>query len=176
MKCGAQLHRGFKSPRLRVWPRSWTGAFCVPAEGAACRPGCPPRPRCGQVHPGIPPRWNDERMAASDTVDETPGSTQAWSPRLALLVAATFFMEFLDGTVLTPAIPNIADDFRVPAADVNITMTAYLLTVAMGIPLSGWLAERFGARRVFCLAIAIFTLASLACSLSQDLTALTLSR
>ena len=115
-------------------------------------------------------------MAVRDTVGETPGSTQAWSPRLALLVAATFFMEFLDGTVLTTAIPNIADDFKVPAADVSITMTAYLLTAAMGIPVSGWLAERFGARRVFCLAIAMFTLASLACSLSQDLTALTLSR
>jgi len=121
-------------------------------------------------------RWNDLRMAVRDTVGETPGSTQAWSPRLALLVAATFFMEFLDGTVLTTAIPNIADDFKVPAADVSITMTAYLLTAAMGIPVSGWLAERFGARRVFCLAIAMFTLASLACSLSQDLTALTLSR
>jgi EmrB/QacA subfamily drug resistance transporter len=115
-------------------------------------------------------------MAASNTVDSAPGTIQAWSPRLALLVAATFFMEFLDGTVLTTAIPNIAADFQVPAADVNITMTAYLLTVAMGIPFSGWLAERLGARRVFCLAIAIFTLASLACSLSQDLTLLTLSR
>lgn len=115
-------------------------------------------------------------MAASNTVDSEPGTAQAWSPRLALLVAATFFMEFLDGTVLTTAIPNIAADFQVPAADVNITMTAYLLTVAMGIPFSGWLAERLGARRVFCLAIAIFTLASLACSLSQDLTLLTLSR
>ena len=115
-------------------------------------------------------------MAASNTVDEAHGAVQAWSPRLALLVAATFFMEFLDGTVLTTAIPAIAADFRVPAADVNITMTAYLLTVAMGIPLSGWLAERFGARRIFGLAIAIFTAASLACSLSQDLVALTLSR
>ncbi|WP_455836755.1 MFS transporter [Pseudarthrobacter siccitolerans] len=115
-------------------------------------------------------------MAASNTADEASGTTHAWSPRLALLVAATFFMEFLDGTVLTTAIPNIAADFQVPAADVNITMTAYLLTVAMGIPLSGWLAERVGARRVFCLAIAIFTVASLACSLSADLTALTLSR
>jgi EmrB/QacA subfamily drug resistance transporter len=115
-------------------------------------------------------------MAASNAVDEAPGTTQAWSPRLALLVAATFFMEFLDGTVLTTAIPNIAEDFRVPAPNVNITMTAYLLTVAMGIPLSGWLAERFGARRIFCLAIAVFTVASLACSLSQDLTTLTLSR
>ena len=85
-------------------------------------------------------------------------------------------MEFLDGTVLTTAIPSIAADFSVPSADVSITMTAYLLTVAMGIPLSGWLAERFGARRVFCLAIATFTVASLLCALSQDLTMLTLSR
>jgi EmrB/QacA subfamily drug resistance transporter len=100
----------------------------------------------------------------------------SWSPRLALLVAATFFMEFLDGTVLTTAIPSIAADFSVPAADISITMTAYLMTVAMGIPLSSWLAERIGARRVFCLAIAIFTAASLLCALSQDLAMLTLSR
>ncbi|WP_347109767.1 MFS transporter [Paenarthrobacter sp. S56] len=99
-----------------------------------------------------------------------------WQPKLALLVAATFFMEFLDGTVLTTAIPSIASDFRVPAADVNITMTAYLVTVAMGIPLSSWLAERVGARKVFCLAIAVFTVASLLCAVSQDLTMLTLSR
>lgn len=115
-------------------------------------------------------------MAASNPVGTNPESSQVWNPRLALLVAATFFMEFLDGTVLTTAIPSIAGDFRVPAADVNITMTAYLMTVAMGIPLSGWLAERLGARRVFCLAIAIFTAASLGCALSQDLTMLTLSR
>ncbi len=112
------------------------------------------------------------------TTPRGPGSTPSdgWSPRLALLVAATFFMEFLDGTVLTTAIPSIAADFSVPSADVNITMTAYLMTVAMGIPLSAWLAERVGARRVFCLAIATFTVASLLCALSQDLTMLTLSR
>jgi EmrB/QacA subfamily drug resistance transporter len=115
-------------------------------------------------------------MAASNPVDTNTSDSQVWNPRLALLVAATFFMEFLDGTVLTTAIPSIAGDFGVPAADVNITMTAYLMTVAMGIPLSGWLAERLGARRVFCLAIAIFTAASLGCALSQDLTMLTLSR
>ncbi|UKA55083.1 MFS transporter [Arthrobacter sp. FW305-BF8] len=103
-------------------------------------------------------------------------ASEAWSPRLALLVAATFFMEFLDGTVLTTAIPSIAGDFGVPSASVNITMTAYLMTVAMGIPLSGWLAERLGARRIFCLAIAVFTLASLLCAASQDLTMLTVSR
>jgi EmrB/QacA subfamily drug resistance transporter len=107
---------------------------------------------------------------------DKPSATQAWSPRLALLVAATFFMEFLDGTVLTTAIPSIAGDFGVPSASVNITMTAYLMTVAMGIPLSGWLAERLGARRIFCLAIAVFTVASLLCAASQDLTVLTVSR
>lgn len=115
-------------------------------------------------------------MAASNGADRGTGTSQVWHPRLALLVAATLFMEFLDGTILTTAIPSIAGDFRVAAADVNITMTAYLMTVAMGIPLSGWLAERVGARRVFCVAIALFTIASLACALSPDLTALTLSR
>lgn len=100
----------------------------------------------------------------------------SWSPRLALLVAATFFMEFLDGTVLVTAIPSIATDFAVAPTDVNVTMTAYLMTVAMGIPISGWLAERLGARNVFCVAIATFTAASLLCALSQDLTMLTLSR
>ncbi|MGP0224906.1 MFS transporter [Paenarthrobacter sp. NCHU4564] len=112
----------------------------------------------------------------SSSTDVTAGQEGTWQPRLALLVAATFFMEFLDGTVLTTAIPSIASDFNVAAADVNITMTAYLVTVAMGIPLSSWLAERMGARTVFCAAIAVFTVASLLCALSQDLTMLTLSR
>lgn len=109
--------------------------------------------------------------AAPDAASESK-----WQPRLALLVAATFFMEFLDATVLTTAIPSIAADFKVASADVNITMTAYLVTVAMGIPLSSWLAERFGARRIFCMAIAVFTVASVLCAASQDLTILTMSR
>ncbi|MCA4134453.1 MFS transporter [Arthrobacter sp. M4] len=108
--------------------------------------------------------------------NEAETASGTWQPRLALLVAATFFMEFLDGTVLTTAIPSIAADFAVASADVNITMTAYLMTVAMGIPLSSWLAQRLGARTVFCLAIAIFTLASLACALSWSLPVLTISR
>ena len=108
--------------------------------------------------------------------DVEAATETSWRPRLALLVAATFFMEFLDGTILTTAIPSIAADFRAAPADINITMTAYLVTVAMGIPLSSWLAERFGARRIFCLAISVFTIASLLCAVSTDLTMLTLSR
>lgn len=115
-------------------------------------------------------------MSASNPPAAVPNVGQAWNPRLALLVAAAFFMEFLDGTILATAIPSISAEFGVAPADVNITMTAYLLTVAVGIPISGWLAERFGARRVFCTALAVFTLASLACALSPDLATLTLSR
>lgn len=85
-------------------------------------------------------------------------------------------MEFLDGTALATALPAISRDFGVAPADVNVAMTAYLLTVAMGIPFSSWLAERFGPRRVFVSAIALFTLASLACALSPGLAWLTAFR
>jgi len=115
-------------------------------------------------------------MSTKPNTDVESANETSWRPRLALLVAATFFMEFLDGTILTTAIPSIASDFRVAPADINITMTAYLVTVAMGIPLSSWLAERFGARRIFCLAISVFTIASLLCAVSTDLTMLTVSR
>ncbi len=95
---------------------------------------------------------------------------------LALLVAATFFLEFLDGTALATALPAIARDSQVSAAYANVAMTAYLLAVAMGIPASSWLAGRFGFRRIFCLAIAVFTVASLLCALSPSLWALTAFR
>ncbi|WP_245827827.1 MFS transporter [Sinomonas mesophila] len=100
----------------------------------------------------------------------------AWNPRLALLVAATFFMEFLDGTALTTALPAIGADFAVAAADANVAITAYLVTVAMGIPFGSWLADRFGPRSVFTGAIGLFTIASLLCALSPSLGALTAFR
>ena len=68
---------------------------------------------------------------------------------LALLVAGAFFMEILDGTVIAPAAPHIAADFGVPAVAINVAITAYVLTLAVLIPISGWLADRFGARRIF---------------------------
>ena len=96
--------------------------------------------------------------------------------RLALLVAAAFFMEILDGTVIAPAAPHIAADFGIAAVGVNVAITAYVLTLAVLIPISGWLADRFGARRVFVTAIALFTVASAGCALAQDLTMLTATR
>ncbi|MBL0705611.1 MFS transporter [Sinomonas sp. JC656] len=85
-------------------------------------------------------------------------------------------MEFLDGTALATALPAIGSDFGVAPADANVAMTAYLITVAMGIPVSSWLAERLGPRPVFMAAIIVFTVASLACALSPGLALLTAFR
>ncbi|THG30258.1 MFS transporter [Naasia lichenicola] len=78
-------------------------------------------------------------------------------------------MENLDGTIVTTAAPAIGEDLGVDSASVGVTVTAFLLTVAVIIPASGWLSERFGVRRIFTLAIAIFTIASLLCALSTSL-------
>jgi MFS family permease len=88
---------------------------------------------------------------------------------IALLVAGCFFMEMLDGTIVVTASPQIGRSLRAPAAEVGLVVTAYLLTLAAAIPLSGWLTRRFGNRRVFLIAIALFTLASVGCASSVNL-------
>ena len=85
------------------------------------------------------------------------------------LVAATFFMENLDGTIIATSLPSMAKDFGSSEIDVASGMTSYLLTLAVLIPVSGWFSDRFGARRIFTLAIAIFTAASILCGLSDSL-------
>ncbi|MCZ7834968.1 MFS transporter [Atlantibacter hermannii] len=99
---------------------------------------------------------------------EASPSQRGLSPT-ALLVAGAFFMEFLDGTVIATALPEMARTFGVEAVDLNIGISAYLLTLAVFIPASGWIADRFGARSVFTLALAIFTLSSVFCGMAQSL-------
>ena len=96
----------------------------------------------------------------------SPAVNSKW---IALLVAGAFFMENLDGTVITTAVPEIARSFGVAPLALNIGVSAYLLTLGVLIPISGWVAERFGARRVFAAALAIFTLASVLCGLADSL-------
>src|SRR3954471_8785630 len=95
---------------------------------------------------------------------------------LALLVAGAMFMGIMDGTVIAPAAPHIGDSFGVPAVAVNVAITAYVLSVAVLIPISGWLADRFGARRIFTAAIAVFTLASIGCAAAPSLPLLVAAR
>ncbi|TQL55711.1 MFS transporter [Subtercola boreus] len=98
------------------------------------------------------------------------------SRNLALLVAGTFFMENLDGTIVTTAAPAIGSSLGVSPSAVGVTITAYLLTLAVLVPISGWITRRFGARRVFVLAIVVFTVGSILCALSADLLQLTAFR
>jgi EmrB/QacA subfamily drug resistance transporter len=124
---------------------------------------------------GVPPDAPARRV---DTAGVTDGVGEPAGLRrgLALLVAGAFFMEILDGTVIAPAAPLIAEDLGIRPVDVNIAISGYLVTVAVLIPISGWAADRFGIRRVFVAAIAVFTLASAACALAPNLAVLTSTR
>jgi EmrB/QacA subfamily drug resistance transporter len=88
---------------------------------------------------------------------------------VALIVAGAFFMEQLDGTVISTALPQMAHSFGDDPVRLSIGMTAYLLTLAVFIPISGWVADRYGTRSVFGGAIVVFTLASVLCGLSANL-------
>jgi EmrB/QacA subfamily drug resistance transporter len=98
-------------------------------------------------------------------------------PRLiAGIVASAFFMEMLDSAIINTSLPQMADSFQVRPLDLSIGITIYLMSAATFVPLSGWLADRFGSRVVFMWAIGIFTLSSLACGLVSDLAQFTVAR
>lgn len=91
------------------------------------------------------------------------------SRAIALTVAAAFFMEVLDSTIITTALPAIAAGFGSTPLAASVGVTAYLVAMAVFIPAAGWIGERFGARRSFVAAIGLFTLASLLCGLAPSL-------
>lgn len=95
---------------------------------------------------------------------------------LPYLVAATFFMEYLDTTVIATALPQMAKSFGVGPNALSLGMTAYMLALAVFIPISGWIADRFGSRTVFGSAIAVFTIASVLCGLSDSAGTFTAAR
>ncbi|MFZ5792359.1 MAG: DHA2 family efflux MFS transporter permease subunit [Pseudomonadota bacterium] len=86
-----------------------------------------------------------------------------------LIVACALFMENLDSTVVSTALPSIARAFGENPVHLNLAISAYLLSLAVFIPVSGWVADRYGARRVFRVAILIFTGASILCGFSNSL-------
>jgi EmrB/QacA subfamily drug resistance transporter len=88
---------------------------------------------------------------------------------LPLIVACALFMENLDSTVLSTALPAIAKDFGESPIHLKLALTSYLLALAVFIPASGWFADRFGARLVFRLAIIVFVAGSIWCGLSHSI-------
>ena len=91
---------------------------------------------------------------------------------LPWIVAIAFFMQTLDGTILNTALPAMAADLGENPLRMQSVVIAYMLTVALLIPASGWIADRFGTRRIFFGAIALFSLGSLLCALSESLSML----
>ncbi len=90
----------------------------------------------------------------------------------ALIIATALFMENMDGTVISTSLPAIALDLHQDPIVLKLALTSYMLTLAVFIPASGWVADRFGARTVFCSAIVVFTLGSILCGASTSLATL----
>ncbi len=101
--------------------------------------------------------------ATSHPPDDTIKRLLPW------LVAVAFFMQSLDTTILNTAVPAIAQAMDVTPLNVKSVLASYTLSLAVFIPVSGWLADRFGTRRVFAAAIALFTVGSVLCGLSTSI-------
>ena len=87
----------------------------------------------------------------------------------AFIIATALFMENMDGTVLATSLPAIASDLHQDPIALKLALTSYMLTLAVFIPASGWVADKLGARTVFCSAIAVFTIGSILCGASNSL-------
>jgi EmrB/QacA subfamily drug resistance transporter len=118
-------------------------------------------------------------MISADSVDpsfNSPLPSSASKQLLPWLVAVAFFMESLDTTILNTAVPAISQALQVSVLSMKAVLASYTLSLAVFIPISGWMADRFGTRRVFASAIGLFTLGSLLCGISTNIHLLVLCR
>lgn len=102
-----------------------------------------------------------------------PASVKRWLP---WVVATALFMEQLDSTIVNTAVPAMAESFGVAPLSLKGVVASYILSLAVGIPVSGWMADRYGTRRVFACAVAVFTFASLLCGLAVNVPMLVAAR
>jgi EmrB/QacA subfamily drug resistance transporter len=110
-------------------------------------------------------------IPANSSVDLAPAEAPGASSKRLLpwLVAVAFFMESLDTTILNTAVPAIAKALAVAPLSMKSVLSSYTLSLAVFIPISGWMADRFGTRRVFASAIGLFTLGSFLCGISSNI-------
>ena len=95
---------------------------------------------------------------------------------LPLIVATALFIENMDSTSITTSLPVIAEELGVEAVALKLALTTYMLALAVFIPISGWVADRFGARPTFMAAIGVFLLGSIGCAVSGSLGELVAAR
>src|ERR1700744_6321345 len=100
---------------------------------------------------------------------DPPELSAAAKQLLPWLVAVALFMESLDTTILNTAVPAVSEALNVAPLAMKAVLASYTLALAVFIPISGWMADRFGTRRVFTSAIGLFTLGSLLCGLCSNI-------
>ncbi|HEX4772876.1 MAG TPA: DHA2 family efflux MFS transporter permease subunit [Bryobacteraceae bacterium] len=110
------------------------------------------------------------------TTAKPPEPSSSSKQILPWLVAVAFFMESLDTTILNTAVPAISQALHVSVLSMKAVLASYTLSLAVFIPISGWMADRFGTRRVFASAIGLFTLGSILCGISTNIHLLVLCR
>jgi len=116
-------------------------------------------------------------LGAMHTHDTDASAAQSTVKRyLPWVVATALFMEQLDSTIVNTAVPAMAAGLGVTPLSLKGVVTSYILSLAVGIPVSGWMADRYGTRRVFSIAVAIFTLASMLCGLAVNVPMLVAAR
>jgi EmrB/QacA subfamily drug resistance transporter len=137
-------------------------------NGCSTRPRIGAAPGCGMpmaAHVRVPDRRQWPQMQ--------PTRTQRYLP---WIVATALFMEQLDSTIVNTGIPAMAESLGVTPLSLKAVVTSYILSLAVSIPVSGWLAERFGSRRVFLFALSLFTVASVLCGLAPNASLLVAAR
>lgn len=95
---------------------------------------------------------------------------------VAIVYAGSMFMSVMDTQIVNVALPTMSHDFHAPISSVQWVVTAYLMSIAVCVPASGWLGDRFGTKRIYLLAVASFTVASLLCAMSSNLPELVVTR
>jgi EmrB/QacA subfamily drug resistance transporter len=119
----------------------------------------------------------DEVPAGEALAEEIAAEPEGIGRQLAILaVGSALLMQFIDQTALSTALPTLAAAFRIPPIDLKLVLTSYILVQAVVVPASGWAADRWGARRIFMAAMAVFLLGSVLCGLSRTLGELVLFR
>ena len=136
-----------------------------------CTSGWPLSRRYNRFTRTVPILMSDEPSTPSPSAD--PKTSARMIP---FIVGCALFMQMLDATVVATALPAMAQALGTSAVRLNVAITSYLLAVAVFVPVSGWAADRFGARRVFVAAIALFALSSVACAMSSSVTQLVIAR
>jgi EmrB/QacA subfamily drug resistance transporter len=119
-------------------------------------------------------------MLAPDSAPKEAGYATERDPRLRIIipmiVAVAFLMEQLDSTIITTAIPDMAASLGTTPLRMNLAVSMYILTLAVFIPVSGWFADRYGSRRIFALALFVFTLGSALCGMATSFEMLLVTR